>query len=131
MADKIRRYGTYPRMLVILDVGFGMKHIETEARMSPDFVAHDARASATDIMLHRLMAAMSVFTLAMTLPQVLTIWIDHQAAGVSILTWSAYLASAALWFWYGLRKRDRSIYLPCIGWLLMDGAVVTGAIIYA
>ena len=99
--------------------------------MSPDCVVHAARVSATDIMLSRLMAAMSVFTLAMTIPQVLTIWIEHQAAGVSILTWSAYLASAALWFWYGLRKRDRSIYLACIGWLLMDGAVVVGALIYA
>jgi uncharacterized protein with PQ loop repeat len=98
--------------------------------MSQDSVVHVARASATDIMLRRLMAAMSVFTLAMTLPQVLTIWIEHQAAGVSILTWSAYFASAALWFWYGFRKRDRSIYLPCIGWLLMDGAVVAGAVIY-
>jgi uncharacterized protein with PQ loop repeat len=98
--------------------------------MSQESVVHVARASATDIMLRRLMAAMSVFTLAMTLPQVLTIWIEHQAAGVSILTWSAYLASAALWFWYGFRKRDRSIYLPCIGWLLMDGAVVAGAVIY-
>ena len=99
--------------------------------MSPDSVVQAGRASATDVMLRRLMAAMSVFTLAMTVPQVLTIWIHQQAAGVSILTWSAYLASAALWFWYGLRKRDRSIYLPCIGWLLMDGAVVAGAVIYA
>jgi uncharacterized protein with PQ loop repeat len=103
----------------------------TEERMSPESVVHAARESATDLMLRRLMAAMSVFTLAMTLPQVLTIWIQHQAAGVSVLTWSAYLASAALWFWYGLRKRDKSIYLPCIGWLLMDGAVVAGVVIYA
>lgn len=88
-------------------------------------------SSATDVMLRRLMAVMSAFTLAMTLPQVLTIWVERQAAGVSILTWSAYFASAALWLWYGLRSGDRSIYLPCIGWLLMDGAVVAGAVIYS
>jgi hypothetical protein len=60
---------------------------------------------------------MSVFTLLMTIPEVLTIWIGHQAAGVYIFTWSAYLLSAILWFWYGLQKQDKNISLPC-----MDGA---------
>jgi hypothetical protein len=32
----------------------------------------------------------------MTIPQVLTIWFGHQAAGVSLLSWSAYLVSAVL-----------------------------------
>jgi uncharacterized protein with PQ loop repeat len=73
---------------------------------------------------------MSVFTLLMTIPQVLTIWIGRQAAGVSILSWSAYLFSALLWLWFGLQKRDRNIYLPCVGWILLDGAVIAGAVLY-
>jgi hypothetical protein len=35
-----------------------------------------------------------------------------------------------VWFWYGVRQRDRNIYLPCLGWLLLDGAVVVGAVLY-
>jgi hypothetical protein len=27
-------------------------------------------------------------------------------------------------------KRDRNIYLPCVGWILLDGAVVAGAIVF-
>jgi uncharacterized protein with PQ loop repeat len=73
---------------------------------------------------------MSVFTLAMTIPQVWTIWIGKQAAGVSVLSWSAYLLSALLWFWFGLKKRDKNIYLPCIGWITLNGAVVAGAVLY-
>jgi uncharacterized protein with PQ loop repeat len=73
---------------------------------------------------------MSIFTMLMTVPQVLTIWVRHQAAGVSVLSWSAYLASAILWFWFGVRKRDRNIYLPCIGWIGLDGAVIVGTILY-
>jgi hypothetical protein len=34
---------------------------------------------------------MSVFTMVMTILQVLTIWVGQQAAGVSILSWSTYL----------------------------------------
>jgi uncharacterized protein with PQ loop repeat len=66
----------------------------------------------------------------MTAPQIWTLWVGHQAAGVSILTWSAYLVSALLWFWHGLRSRDKNIYLPCIGWIAADGAVIAGAIVY-
>lgn len=81
--------------------------------------------------LRRVLGGMSVFTLLMTIPQVLTIWMNHQAAGVSIASWSAYLLSAVLWFWYGLTQRDRNIYLPCIGWMVLDGAVITGVLLYA
>jgi uncharacterized protein with PQ loop repeat len=73
---------------------------------------------------------MSVFTMLMTIPQVLTIWISQQAAGVSILSWSAYLVSAILWFWFGMQKKDKNIYLPCVGWIVLDLAVIIGVIIY-
>jgi uncharacterized protein with PQ loop repeat len=72
----------------------------------------------------------SIFTLVMTVPQVWTIWIAHQASGVSVLSWSAYLLSAVLWFWFGVQRRDRNIYLPCVGWVVLDSAVIAGALLY-
>ena len=78
----------------------------------------------------RLLGGMSVFTLLMTIPQVLTIWLGHEAAGVSVASWSAYLLSAVLWFGYGIQKRDKNIYLPCVGWIGLDSAVIMGALIY-
>ena len=98
--------------------------------MAPHPTPPAAHTSIPDTFLRRALGGMSVFTILMTLPQVWTIWVGHQAAGVSILTWSAYLASALLWFWYGLRRRDKNIYLPCIGWIFADGAVIAGAIVY-
>lgn len=98
--------------------------------MAPDPASPGAHASISDALLRRALGAMSVFTIVMTIPQIWTIWIGHQAAGVSILSWSAYLLSALLWFWHGLRLRDRNIYLPCIGWILADGAVISGALVY-
>jgi len=73
---------------------------------------------------------MSIFTMLMTVPQVLTIWVGHQAAGVSVVSWSAYLLSAILWFWYGIRKGDKYICLPCIGWVGLDAAVIVGALVH-
>ena len=89
-----------------------------------------ATASPSDTKLRSLLGAMSIFTMIMTIPQVLAIWVGQQAAGVSIVSWSAYLASAVFWLWYGIRKRDSNIYLPCLGWIALDGAVITGAVVY-
>jgi uncharacterized protein with PQ loop repeat len=96
----------------------------------PDPGSAAAHQSHSQAKLRSLLGGMSIFTMVMTIPQVLAIWLNHQAAGVSILSWSAYLLSAVLWFWFGLQQRDRNIYLPCVGWMALDGAVILGAVIY-
>jgi uncharacterized protein with PQ loop repeat len=78
--------------------------------------------------LRRVLGTMSVFTLAMTVPQVWAVWIEREVAGVSALSWGAYLLSALLWFVYGLQQRDKNIWLPCIGWIVLNGAVVAGVV---
>ena len=98
--------------------------------MNPNPAPAAVYPSGSDAALRRLLGAMSVFTMLMTIPQVLTIWIGQQAAGVSILSWSAYLVSAILWFWFGMQKKDKNIYLPCVGWIVLDLGVIMGVIIY-
>ena len=101
-----------------------------EVVMRPHPAPPVAHLSRSETGLRRLLGGMSVFTVVMTIPQVLTIWVGQQAAGVSLLSWSAYLASAILWFWFGIQKRDKNIYLPCIGWIALDSAVIAGIFIY-
>jgi uncharacterized protein with PQ loop repeat len=81
-------------------------------------------------MMRRLLGSMSLFTLLMTIPQVLTIWVQRSAAGVSLVSWGAYLISAVFWMSYGIRKRDKNIYLPCVGWITLDSAVILGVLFY-
>ena len=81
-------------------------------------------------MIYRVLGGVSTFTMLMTIPQVFRIWVSHRAAGVSVLSWAAYLFSAVVWLWYGLQKRDKNIYLPCIGWIMLDSAVIVGAFFY-
>jgi uncharacterized protein with PQ loop repeat len=95
---------------------------------SPAVGSNNSREQNTG--LRRLLGGMSLFTLGMTIPQVYTIWVRHEAAGVSLLSWSAYLLSAILWFWFGLQQRDKNIYLPCVGWIVLDSAVVAGTLVY-
>ncbi len=98
--------------------------------MAPDPMPVAAHAPSPVRLLRRLLGGMSIFTMFMTIPQVVTIWVGHEAGGVSILSWSAYLASAILWFWFGIHKHDKNIYLPCVGWMALDVAVIMGVIVY-
>lgn len=88
-----------------------------------------AEAAQRKDLLERILPVLSVFTMAMTVPQVWTIWVQGDAQGVSLLSWGAYLLSACLWFFYGLRKGDKTIYVACIGWVLLDAAVVAGVLV--
>jgi uncharacterized protein with PQ loop repeat len=76
----------------------------------------------------KLLQAVSIVTMVMTVPQVLNVWFGSNRGGVSLLSWSTYLASACLWFVYGWQKRDKTIYLACIGWIALDAAIVVGVL---
>jgi uncharacterized protein with PQ loop repeat len=80
-------------------------------------------------LLDKVLPVLSVFTMVMTVPQVWSVWVGGNVNGVSLLSWSAYLLSACLWFVHGLQRRDRTIWVACIGWVLLDAAVVLGVVL--
>lgn len=80
--------------------------------------------------LERVLNLASAFTLIMSLPQVLSIWVARQVSGVSLLSWASYLVAAILWLIHGVRRRDRSIYIPCIGWIAVDLSIVIGILVF-
>lgn len=65
--------------------------------MAPDPKPLAGEVLRSETTLRRLLGGMSVFTLLMTVPQVLTIWVGREAAGVSVLSWSAYRGRTRLW----------------------------------
>ena len=98
--------------------------------MEPHGLQRTLQRSSDSTLLRRVLGFMSIATMLLTIPQVWTIWVGHEAAGVSLVSWSAYLASALLWLWHGIEQRDWNIYLPCIGWIALDAAVIAGIVVY-
>jgi uncharacterized protein with PQ loop repeat len=78
----------------------------------------------------RVLYAFSIITIVMTIPQVLSVWMNRSAEGVSILTWGTYLVSACVWLVHGLRQCDPTIYRACVAWIILDAAIVVGAIVF-
>lgn len=78
----------------------------------------------------RVLYAFSIITILMTIPQVLSVWMNRSAEGVSIITWSTYLVSACVWLVHGLKQRDPTIYRACLAWIVLDASIVVGALVY-
>jgi uncharacterized protein with PQ loop repeat len=89
----------------------------TDPRLSPGFSFLD-----------KVISLMSVLTMLSTVPQALQVWVGS-ARGVSLVSWASYLVAACLWLIHGVRKHDKSIYLACIGWIILDAAIVIGVIV--
>jgi uncharacterized protein with PQ loop repeat len=90
---------------------------------------HGAPARPDGGLLDKILPVLSIFTLAMTAPQVWSVWVNGKTDGVSLLSWCAYLLAACLWLVDGLRKKDKTIWVACIGWIAMDAAVVIGVLV--
>jgi uncharacterized protein with PQ loop repeat len=87
-------------------------------------------AGASDSPVAKILPFVSVATMVMTLPQIWTVWVEGQVEGVSLLSWGTYMVGACLWFVHGLAMRDKAIYVACIGWILLNGAVVVGVLVH-
>lgn len=64
-----------------------------------------------------------------SLPQIIEIWfVDKSAAGVSILTWSAFVVMAAVWLLYGIVHKQRPIIISNALWIVAQSLIVAGAL---
>jgi uncharacterized protein with PQ loop repeat len=64
-----------------------------------------------------------------TLPQIYQIWVKHETAGVSVITWFSYALIECIWFAYGKKQQDRAIMAGSLSWGLMELLVAIGTLI--
>lgn len=67
---------------------------------------------------------------AMTLPQIIKIFLFQNADGVSALTWGAYALFDIPWIIYGLVHREPPIAIAYFLWLICNSIVFFGALTY-
>ena len=66
----------------------------------------------------------------MTLPQLMKIWVEKNASGVSAISWIAYLITAIFWLSYGIVHKEKPIIFTYSVWIVFDIFVVIGTIMY-
>lgn len=65
-----------------------------------------------------------------TAPQAIKIWAGKNADGVSLFTWSAYLAVSVCWLLYGISKKDSPLIIANTLLIALQGIVVLGTLVY-
>lgn len=66
----------------------------------------------------------------LTLPQIFKIWIEQDASGLSLFSWTSWLVIATVWVIYGIFEKDMPIILSNIAWLIVEIGVIVGILIY-
>lgn len=71
-----------------------------------------------------------VFGPIMTIPQLIKIWVEKNAVGVSIVSWSGYLIAAIFWLIYGVIHKEKPIIFTYSLWIVFDIFIVIGVFLY-
>ena len=66
----------------------------------------------------------------MTIPQVMKIWLEKNAAGISLATWIIYTLSSLVWAVYGIMHKERPITISSLMFVIVNLLVVVGALVY-
>ena len=66
----------------------------------------------------------------MTIPQILMIWVEKNASGVSVVSWVSYMFIAIFWLLYGIVHNEKPIIFANCFWLVSSAIVVAGTLIY-
>lgn len=64
------------------------------------------------------------------LPQLIKIWVEKTAAGVSIISWFAFLAGAIFWLTYGFLHKAKPIIIMYTIMLILETFIVVGILLY-
>lgn len=83
-----------------------------------------------NLLLSRLVLGMAIIEPLMTLPQIYKIWVRHETAGVSFATWAFFITAAIVWLLYGIQLKNIPIIVSSTLWILVEGGIVLGLMIY-
>lgn len=67
---------------------------------------------------------------ALTLPQIVKIYSEQSAVGLSAITWGAYFCVAIFWLNYGVFIKNRAIVFANVLWIIMHILLLTGIYLY-
>jgi MtN3 and saliva related transmembrane protein len=78
----------------------------------------------------RFILAVAIIEPLTTIPQIYEIWSRKSANGVSLITWCFYTVTACIWLVYGIKIKEKPVIISSIMWILAEGLVVMGILLY-
>ena len=78
----------------------------------------------------RLMFIVGTLAPCALLPQVFQVFVEHQVAGLAILSWCLLGGINTLWAMYGFLHRERPILIANSGMALLNFSIVIGILLF-
>ena len=80
--------------------------------------------------LHKVVYLAGVLGPVMTIPQIIKIWIEKDASGVSALSWGSYFVLSGFWLAYGFEDRQLPVIINYAFWMVAHLVVFIGVLVY-
>ena len=65
------------------------------------------------------------------IPQILKIWADKTAVGVSAITWAFYLIGSIIMLFYGITHKEKPLIIMYGSWVIINAIILIGVLIYS
>ena len=66
----------------------------------------------------------------MTIPQFLKVYVEQNVSGLSLISWSSYFLINIVWLCYGILHKEKPIVLAYSAWMIMNGLIALGIVVY-
>ncbi len=66
-----------------------------------------------------------------TLPQVLKIFTEKNAGGLSVWSWTGYAVGSVVWLLYGIAHKEKPIILSNLPLVFLNAVIVVGILLYS
>lgn len=109
--------------------GHGQHHLVNEKRLHKSLSISPRKKKLRkfiDKLIYLMATVMPIFTLT----QVFKIWYYQNAAGVSLIAWSAYFFATIIWLTYGILHEEKPIIYSNAIAVVVNLGVVLGIIFY-
>ena len=78
----------------------------------------------------KFMFAVAIIGPILGLPQLVKIWINQSAAGLSLISWTAFTLVSICWVIYGFLHKTKQIIISSVAWVIIHLLIVIGIIIF-
>ncbi|MFH1503752.1 MAG: SemiSWEET family transporter [Candidatus Diapherotrites archaeon] len=78
----------------------------------------------------KLIYAVAIICPLLNLPQLLKIWINKSAEGVSAFSWFGFMGVSLVWLTYGIIHKEKPIIIVNAGIIIAQFLIGLGAVLY-
>ena len=107
----------------------GLHHFHKRKRIYKNFEPYP-HPSRWKSLMDRIIYVVAFAGPVMTVPQVLQIFLDKNASGISVISWITYTITSTFWLIYGILHKDKPIAISSIAWIILEIFIIAGTILF-